>query len=395
MPEHRAWVEIDLGAIRQNLRRLSKWASPARLIAVVKSDAYGHGMIPVAHLALEEGAWALAVVNIDEGLRLRQQGFSCPILVVGPVFDFEMPGAIQHDLSLPIYSPETLQQVSAAAQSLDKVARVHVKFDTGLTRLALPHDQAAQFLQAVQAAPNLEIEGIYSHLADAEGLDQRFTLLQFQRFQEIQAVAQSLSIKPQAFHLSASAAAMLLQPARLDAVRMGIALYGLWPADETRLLLLSRGHNLFQELNLHFSSGLTPQLDDLLQPALSYKTRIAQIKSVPADSSVGYGCTFQTQRPSRLAVLPVGYYEGYDRHLSNSGEVLVRGRRARVVGRVCMNVTTVDVTDIAEVEVDDEVVLLGRQGSAQVSAEEWARKIGTINYEVVTRIPVHIPRVYR
>lgn len=395
MPEARAWVEVDLAAIRQNLKRLSKWVAPSRLIAVVKSDAYGHGMETIARVALEEGAWALAVVNVDEGLQLRRAGFTCPLLIVGPFLDFEVEVALRQGLSLPIYSLETLQMVATAAQRLALKARVHVKFDTGLGRLALDWQQARPFLERVKHTPGVEIEGIYSHLADAEGLDQRYTLQQFQRFQQIQQVAQELEIRPEVFHLSASAAAMLLQPARLDAVRVGIALYGLWPAEETRLLLLSRGHNLFQKLNLHFSSGLTPELDDLLQPALSFKTRIIQIKDIPKDSYVGYGCTFQTQRPTRLAVLPVGYYEGYDRHLSNQGEVLIRGRKARVLGRVCMNVTSVDVTDIPEAELEDEVVLLGRQGQACVSAEDWARKIGTINYEVVTRIPAHIPRYYR
>lgn len=391
----RAWVEVDLGAIRHNVRRLSKWAAPARFIAVVKSDGYGHGMIPVARAALEEKAWALAVVNIDEGLLLRRADFTCPIIVVGPIFANELPAALRADLSLPVYSRETLADLAEAALACGCTAKIHVKFDTGLGRLALPYDEARDFLTSVRETPGLKVEGLYSHLADAEGLDQRYTLQQFQRFQEVQEVARQLGVVPEICHLSASAASMLLQPARLDAVRVGIAMYGLWPADETRLLLLSRGHNLFQELNLHFSSGLTPQLDDLLIPALSYKTRIAQLKNLPADSSIGYGCTFQTQRPTRLAILPVGYYEGYDRHLSNCGEVLIRGRRARVLGRVCMNVVTVDVTDIPEVTLDDEVVLLGRQGGAQVSAEEWARRIGSINYEVVTRIPAHIPRVYR
>ena len=391
----RAWVEVDLGALRTNVRRLSKWVYPSRLLAVVKSDGYGHGMVAVAQAALEEGAWGLCVVNIDEALALRQAGFACPVIVVGPVFPNELAAALQADISLPVYSYEILQEVAAAAFEAGVTARIHVKFDTGLGRLALPYDHAGEFLSRVQETPGLKLEGLYTHLADAEGLDQRYTLQQFNRFQEVQQVARSLGLEPEVAHISASAASMLLQPARLDAVRVGIALYGLWPAEETRLLLLSRGHNLFQELNLHFSSGLTPQLDDLLRPVLSYKTRIAQLKRVPADSSIGYGCTFQTQRPTHLAILPVGYYEGYDRHLSNCGEVLIRGRRARVLGRVCMNVLTVDVTDIADVTLDDEVVLLGRQGGAQVTAEEWARRIGSINYEVVTRIPAHIPRVYR
>lgn len=394
MADYRAWIEIDLKAIRHNLKRLSKWAAPARFLAVVKSDAYGHGMEAVARVAMEEGAWGLAVVNIDEGLRLRAAGLNCPVVIVGPIFAHELKPALEAHLSLPLYSQEILEQLSQVTSVTGLSARVHVKFDTGLSRLALPYDQAHSFLSLIQRTPGLVIEGIYSHLADAEGLDQSYTLQQFTHFQDVLQIAARLGICPEIAHISASAASMLLQPARLDAVRLGIAMYGLWPAEETRLLLLSRGHNLFQELNLHFQSGLTPQLDNLLQPALSFKTRIAQIKQIATDSPVGYGCTFVTQRPTTLAILPVGYYEGYDRHLSNCGEVLIHGRRARVLGRVCMNMITVDISDIADVSLEDEVVLLGRQAGQSISAEEWARRIGTINYEVVTRLPAHLPRVY-
>lgn len=392
---HRAWIEVDLGALRHNLKRLSKWVAPAKVIAVVKSDAYGHGMLAVARTAVEEGVWGLAVVNVDEGLTLREAGFVCPIVIVGPVFADELPNAVAADLSLPIYGPDMLRAISAAAGAAGRTTRVHVKIDTGLGRLAVPHSEAEGFLKEVQSTPHLRVEGLYSHLADAEGLDQSYTLQQFQRFQEVCTLARQLGVEPEICHLAASAASMLLQPARLDAVRLGIAMYGLWPAEETRLLLLSRGQNLYQELNLHFSSGLTPRLEEILRPALSYKCRIGQLKWVDADSHIGYGCTFQTQRRTHLAILPVGYYEGFDRHLSNCGMVLIRGRRARVLGRVCMNVTTVDVTDIPDVTPDDEVTLLGAQGDNRVSAEEWAQRIGTINYEVVTRLPAHIPRIYR
>ncbi|MEW6283023.1 MAG: alanine racemase C-terminal domain-containing protein, partial [Candidatus Eremiobacterota bacterium] len=198
---------------------------------------------------------------------------------------------------------------------------------------------------------------------------------------------------PRVRHIAASAAGMLLEATRLDLVRAGIAMYGLWPAEETRLLFMSGGHDLLSALNQQFANGTT-LADAFLEPVLSFKTVVVQVKPVQSGSAVGYGCTVQAQRDTRLAILPLGYAEGFDRHLSNCGEVLVRGRRARVVGRVCMNMTMVDVTDIPDVAPGDEVVLIGSQRDQRISAEEVAARIGTINYEVVTRIPTLVPRVY-
>lgn len=393
--EHRAWVEVDLGAIRHNFRQLERLVSPARLAPVVKSEAYGHGLLPVARTVLEEGAWGLCVVHPEEGRRLRADGLDCPIIVVGPVLEWEMEQAIIDDLAVAVFSEEQARALSDTALRLGRKARAHVKVDTGLARMSHYAEEAVPFIQAVRALPGLNLEGIYSHFADAEGLDQSYTLLQFKRFQKCLSELSELGIEFELRHISGSAAGMLLSQARLDLVRLGIALYGLWPAEETRLLLLSRGQDLLQIVNEQFQNGCAHNLSELLLPALSYKTVVLQVKQVPAGCKVGYGCTYETQRATRIAVLPVGYAEGYDRHLSNSGEVLVRGRRARVLGRICMNLTVVDVTDIPEVEAHDEVVLIGRQGDAVVSADEVAAKIGTINYEVVTRIPANIPRVYR
>jgi alanine racemase len=390
---HRAWVEVDLGAIRHNLRQIRSIIDPSGFMAVVKANAYGHGLLPVARVALEEGAWGLAVVNVDEGLALRSAAIAGPIVIVGPVCDFELASAISAGLSLPIYSPELGQAISDTAVALGAVASVHLKVDTGLGRLAVTADSARPFLQAVKALPALRIEGIYSHYADAEGLDQSHTWVQFRAFQEVLDLCQELDLRPEVRHISASAAALLLKEPRLDLVRLGIAMYGLWPAEETRLLLLSRGQDLNAWLNTAFETG-AGSVDELLRPALTYKTVVVQVKRLKTGTTVGYGCTFECQRPTVIAILPVGYAEGYDRHLSNQGEVLIRGRRARVLGRVCMNMTTVDVTDIPGVGLGEEAVLIGSQGDLRISVEEVARKIGTINYEVVTRIPETIPHLY-
>jgi alanine racemase len=400
----RAWIEIDLGAVRHNLRTLQACVGSCQLVAVVKSDAYGHGLTEVARVAIEEGCWGLAVVNIDEGLGLRRQGFDCNIVVVGPIFPFELEAAIEANLALPIYSVEIAQSVSKTAQRVGKTALVHLKVDTGLSRLAVPVDESKTFLELCSLLPNISIEGLYSHYADAEGLDQSYTLKQFQQFQKAVKLCGQVGIQPRYRHISASAAALLIDEARMDLVRTGISIYGLWPAEETRILMASRGTGLLERLNRSFTEGEPCVTQTVLRPALTFKTLVAQVKTLPPNTPVGYGCTYRTTRQTVIAVLPVGYYEGYDRHLSNVGEVLIKGQRARVLGRVCMNVITVDVTDIPEVVMGDEVVLLGCQQTAAsdgtlvtncISAEEVAKKIGTINYEVVTRLPQHLPRIYR
>ncbi|MCE7871041.1 alanine racemase [bacterium CPR1] len=394
MSEHKYWVEVDLGAIRHNFRRLQERIHPTGILAVVKSEAYGHGLLPVARVAVEEGAWGLGVVTAQEGLKLRQAGLMKPIVVLGPVIETEMERALQADLSLPVHELGLARHLSARAAAMGKSARIHLKVDTGLSRLSVPAEQALEFARAVMAMPNLELEGVYSHLADAEGLDQSYTLRQYQSFQGCLAELAAQGFRPRVRHIAASAAGLLLEATRFDLVRAGITLYGLWPAEETRLLLLSGGQDLLHALNRQFSAGDEVR-EDFLRPALSFKTVAAQVKDVPQGASVGYGCTFRTQRPTRLAILPLGYAEGYDRSLSNCGEVLIRGQRARVVGRVCMNMTMVDVTDVPDAAPGDEVVLIGRQGQQRVSAEEVAGWSGTINYEVVTRIPTVVPRIYR
>jgi alanine racemase len=271
---------------------------------------------------------------------------------------------------------------------------VHLKFDTGLSRLATTAEHAREFYRIVKALPGLAIEGAYSHLADAEGLDQSYTLGQYRRFREGLAILEEEGFRPRLRHIGASAAALLLEKTRLDLVRIGISLYGFWPSEETRILHHGSQQDLAARLSAAFSDRQPPELEQLFGPVMSYRARVIQTKWLERDTKVGYGCTFETQRRTRVAILPVGYAEGYDRHLSNCGEVLLNGRRARVLGRVCMNLTVVDVTDVEGVEPGSIATLLGEDAGMRITAEEWANKIGTINYEVVTRIPMSIPRVY-
>jgi len=282
------------------------------------------------------------------------------------------------------------REVSTAAEKCGQKAVVHLKVDSGLSRLAVTTDEVLEYFREIRSLPGLEIEGVYSHLADAEGLDQTYTLRQYRNFKTCLETLKEEGFDPKLRHIGASAAAMLLEHSRLDLVRVGISLYGYWPSPETKILHYGAANDLSKRLQDGFLDRETAFIKPLFKPVLTYKCAVIQTKWLPLGVKVGYGCTYETQRKTRIAVLPVGYAEGYDRHLSNCGEVLVRGRRARVLGRICMNLTVVDITDIPDVERGDEVVLWG----GDLPVEEVAGKIGTINYEVVTRIPVTIPRYY-
>jgi len=386
----RAWVEVDLAQLKENLRNLAELTRPAQVCAVVKSEAYGHGMVPVAMALQGEDIWGVAVVTPAEGIKLREAGFQKPILVVGASFPEELEEAIRRRVTLAVYDVDQAREVSTAAEKCGQKAVVHLKVDSGLSRLAVTTDEVLEYFREIRSLPGLEIEGVYSHLADAEGLDQTYTLRQYRNFKTCLETLKEEGFDPKLRHIGASAAAMLLEHSRLDLVRVGISLYGYWPSPETKILHYGAANDLSKRLQDGFLDRETAFIKPLFKPVLTYKCAVIQTKWLPLGVKVGYGCTYETQRKTRIAVLPVGYAEGYDRHLSNCGEVLVRGRRARVLGRICMNLTVVDITDIPDVERGDEVVLWG----GDLPVEEVAGKIGTINYEVVTRIPVTIPRYY-
>jgi alanine racemase len=369
------FVEIDTKALSHNTAVFRKLAGPKRkLAAVVKSDAYGHGMIEVSKIVLKAGMDWLAVFSVEEGFALRNAGIDAPILVLGPPSPGKIAEAVKADLRLTAASLDIARMVVKECNGMG--AKVHLKIETGTNRQGLrPKD----LLEAASLLKNsgIEIDGAYTHFADIEDTtDHTFAESQLNTFMSRIESLGGDGFRPPILHTACSAATILFPDTYFEMVRAGIALYGLWPSSETRVSAKMLGRN-----------------DMDLRPVMSVKTRITQINVVDAGQYVGYGRSFRTTRPSRLAVVPVGYADGYDRALSNQAHVLVRGVRAPIRGRICMNLMMIDVTDIQEASTGDEVVLLGRQGKEEITAEFLAKLASSINYEIVTRIAPGAKRV--
>ena len=371
-PERPTWLEIDLSAIANNTRRMKELVGPTvRVLVSLKADGYGHGALKVARTALHNGASMLGVATVSEAAPLREAGINAPILVFGYVPLWQMREAVRLDLTVTLYALDAAQALARAAQALGKTARVHLKIDTGMSRLGIRSEQMDEILaliRAVRDLAGLELEGIFTHFAKADAEDLTHARLQLARFQNVLQVIEAEGLRPPLVHAANSAAAFNLPKARFDMVRPGIALYGLEPSPET-------------------------PLPEGFRPALSFKTQVAQVKLIPAGEGISYGCTYVTERPTWIAVLPVGYADGFRRAPANWGSVLIHGQEAPLLGRVCMDQSMVDISQIPGVRAGDEVVLIGRQGQAVLSAETVAARLGTINYEVVSEILARVPRV--
>ncbi|MBC8448893.1 MAG: alanine racemase [Chloroflexi bacterium] len=364
------WAEIDLDAVAHNARQLKRRAGEqAELIAVVKANGYGHGAVPVARTALEAAASRLAVVRTLEGVQLRRAGIEAPILVMGYTLPAEAATIVRWRLTPTVNTWPQAEALSAAAAAAGVPLPVHIKADTGMGRFGLLPEEVADFAQALLQLPGLHLEGFYTHFAVADAADKTYTRRQLDIYCQLLARLEDVGISIPLRHVANSAATLDLPEMALDAVRCGIALYGLRPSAEVE-----------------------PAVP--LRPVMSLRSRVARLRTLPAGSSISYGRTYTTTRPTEVALVPAGYGDGYHRLLSNRGAVLIRGRRAPIVGRVCMDQFVVDVSGMAEVQHDDEVVLFGRQGEAAITAEEVARWAETINYEVTTSILPRVTRVY-
>ena len=372
------WVEISRQAASANIRCFKEHiGSGVRLAAVIKANAYGHGLLEAARVFLDAGADWIAVNTVEEAADLRHAGIRAPILCLAYVPISVLEEAVDLDLRLTVYNRETIEHLGDIADRTKRAVKVHLKVETGTNRQGVCGDELLELAQAAVRHSNLRLEGLSTHYANIEDVtEHRFAECQLAKFFEACQLLERHGIQVPVKHTACTAAAILFPKTLFNLARVGIGLYGLWPSKETKISALQAGIALNE-----------------LAPVLTWKTRVAQIKTVPSGSTIGYGCTDLTTQETRLAVLPVGYYEGYDRRLSSIGFALIRGRRAPVRGRVCMNMTMVDVTNIPDAALEDEAVLLGRQGEDSISAETIAGKIGSINYEVVSRINPLVPRV--
>ena len=371
-------VEIAKRALVGNIGEFRRLIGPRRkFLAVVKANAYGHGLLEVAGVALEEGVDWLGVNSVEEGAALRRAGIAAPVLILGYTpFDL-VEEAVARDLRLTVYNRETVARLAEAARRLGKTVRVHVKLETGTWRQGVAAKDLPAFVEDIRRRPGLVVEGLSSHFANIEDTTKHdYPRRQLETYRAacrgLEAAGPRVPLK----HMSCTASTILFREPGFNLCRVGIGLYGLWPSKETYL-----------------SCFLDKKEPLSLEPVLAWKARIAQIKKVPAGADIGYGGTYRTTRPTLLAVVPVGYFDGYDRGLSNAAHVLVKGRRAPVRGRVAMDFFMADVTDIPGLGLEDEVTLLGADGRERISAEDLASLAGTISYEILARINPLVPRV--
>jgi len=361
-----SWLEINTKNLKHNINQFRLILSPrVKIAAVVKSNAYGHGLIGVAR-AVEKLVDYFCVVNLDEALELRQNKIKKPILVLSYYFD-RLPEATRKNIELVVYSAEQIKKLQAIGKRLNKKIKVHLKIDTGASRLGVEVGEGKKLFNLIKKQKNLILAGIFSHFAASED-DAIYTQKQLACFQKI---SDDLPIGAAIRHFACSAAALVEPDSRLDMIRLGIALYGLWPSPKTRKIVQKK----------------YPQFN--LKPALTWKTRVIQVKYITKDTPVGYNGTYVAQKRIKMAVLPIGYFEGYDRHLGNKGRVVIHNKICPIIGKICMNLCMVDASNVKNLKVDDKATLIGDK----ITADELAEKIGTINYEVVTRINPHLPRL--
>jgi len=384
----RTWLEIDKKAIRNNIAQFRKIiSSKTKLMAVIKSNAYGHGLIDFARTVENKVDW-FGVDSIVEGLKLRQKGLKGAILVLGYTLPARLPEAAQNDISLTSSSFELIKEISA----LKTRPKFHIKIDTGMHRQGFFLKDLPRLIKLLKLF-KLSPEGIYTHLASAKDrLYPFYTLKQLKDFKKADAILKKAGFNNYLRHACATAGTLLYPNSHFDLVRVGIGLYGMFSTRETELQMTlpswsPYGGSLEGRQN---QKGLKVQL----QPALSWKSIIGEVKNLESGSYVGYDLTEKVSKLSRVAIIPVGYWHGFDRGLSSIGEILIKGKRAKILGRVSMDMVVADISKIPGIKMGDEVIIIGKQGKEKITPEDIAQKIGTINYEVITRINPLIKRIY-
>ena len=368
-----AWIEISLSAIKRNIEAFRRIISgPAEIMGIIKADGYGHGVFRIAGALREAGVKRFGVALLQEGVELRENGFDEPVLILGYTPEEDYPTLLSHDLTPTIYAYSQAAQLDRLAGEMEKTATIHLKVDTGMGRIGFqPEKEAVGQIGKIAKLPNLVLEGIFSHQAWADSLQSDFPNIQFARFQHVIGNLEQAGIHLRFKHIANSATTINFPSMHLDLVRIGISLYGLYP---------------------DVQMSVNPKID--LQPAMQVKARLTHVKEVPEGTHLSYGCTFTTGRRSLIGTVPMGYADGIPRALSNNGEVLIRGTRCPIAGRICMDQFMVDLTDLGEAKVGDEVVFMGSQGNDKITADEIAERAGTISYEIVSRMSPRLPRVY-
>lgn len=372
--KNRAWAEVDLDAIVHNVKEIKKHLNPGvKLLGIVKADAYGHGVGEVARTILDSGVTNLAVAFCDEAVELRQMGFDAPILILGNSFEENIEKIVEYDVAAAVSSVDFARKVSLEAVKQNKIAKLHIKIDTGMSRVGFVSNSEDTMCDAVQKIieiselPNVEIEGMFTHFAASDEEDESYTVMQYERFMALDEKLRQKGIKIPIKHACNSAAIVKFPHMQLDMVRAGIIIYGLYP-------------------NRNFDKSLID-----LVPAMSFKSRVAQVKNMEKGSCVSYGRTYKCDKDSKIATVSVGYADGYSRLLSDKAEVVVDGCRVKQIGRICMDQCMIDATGVNNINVGDDVTLFGNDG---LSADDVAELMGTIHYEVVCNIGRRVPRIY-
>ncbi|MBY0754233.1 alanine racemase [Clostridium sardiniense] len=366
------WAEIDLDKIAFNMRNIKNVAGDREVIAVIKADAYGHGAVELAEVLLENGASRFAVAIITEAIELRESGIKAPIMILGYTPIEFGQDLIKYDIEQTVYDLEYAKQLSEIALKMGKKAKIHIALDTGMGRIGfMPNEESLNEVLEIASLDGIETVGIFTHFSTADEEDKEYTNYQFAKIQNFIKMLSNNGVNIPIKHVSNSGAIIDLPETYLDAVRAGIILYGYYPSNEVNKERLS------------------------IEPALTLKAKIGHVKKLEKGMYVSYGRTFKTERDSIIATLPIGYADGYSRLLSGKAKVIVNGKFANVIGRICMDQCMIDVTDVGEVKVGDEVIILGEDRDLKFNADDMAELIGTINYDILCMIKHRVPRIYK
>jgi len=358
-PARPAWVEIDLARLRHNLRLIRRDLPPSvRLMAVIKDEAYGHGALDVACIALEEGAWGFGLSTLEEAMALRESGITAPLLLLGERQEAELEWCVAHDLTVCVNEPHTVRTLARIASGFDKQVPVHLKIHTGMSRYGVRWDEALPLVEQILAGKSLRFEGVMSHFAQSDEPDKTFPNLQFSRFNDVLHALAGQKIPVNLRHICNSGGFLDLAHAHLDMVRVGILLHGVYPSTSCRRI-----------------PGI--------EPVMSVKAKIAAIQTLKPGETVGYGMRFKAESERRIAILPIGYGDGFPR-VRNEGCALIHGQRAPLVGGVAMDAITVDITGIPQAQMWDEAVIMGRQGNEEITVRDVAKLKNSVTYDVLT-----------